>query len=102
MDLRGGSNLRLNANYKHEAENTYYYNDDIGQEFDTILDQRDIFNANVTWTSANDQWTLSAFGKNLTDERYRTASQAVGVLWTFANYGPPRTYGVEVGFRFNN
>ncbi len=102
MDLRGGSALRLNANYKHEAENTYYYNDDIGQEFDTILDQRDIFNANVTWTSANDQWTLSAFGKNLTDERYRTASQAVGTLWTFANYGPPRTYGVEVGFRFNN
>jgi iron complex outermembrane receptor protein len=100
FDLSGGSNVLLNANYKHEAENTYYYNDDIGQEFDTILDQRDIFNANVTWTSADNQWSVSAFGKNLTDERYRTASQAVGTLWTFANYGPPRTYGVEVGFRF--
>ncbi len=101
VGLSGGSNLRLNANYKHEAENTYYYNDDIGQEFDTILDQRDIFNASVTWVSANDQWTLSAFGKNLTDERYRTASQAVGTLWTFSNFGPPRSWGVEVGYRFS-
>ena len=25
IDLSGGSNLRLNANHKHEAENTYYY-----------------------------------------------------------------------------
>lgn len=98
--LSGGSNLRFNLNYKHEAENTYYYADDLTQEFDTVLDQRDIVNANVTWTSASGAWYLAAFGKNLTDERYRTASQSVGVLWTFSNYGPPQSYGVEVGYSF--
>ena len=48
---------------------------------------------------AEDRWYLSAFGKNLADDRYKTASQAVGILWTFSNYGPPTTYGLEVGMR---
>lgn len=98
--LSGGSNIRLNFNYKHEAENTYYYADDIGQEFDTILEQRDIVNASVSWTSTDGAWMISAVGKNLTDDRYKTASQSVGALWTFSAYGPPRYYGLEVGYRF--
>lgn len=55
--------------------------------------------ASVTWNSADDRYYVSAFGKNLTDDRYKTASQAVGALWTFSNYGPPRFYGVQAGFR---
>jgi iron complex outermembrane receptor protein len=98
--LSGGSNLRFNVNYKHEAENTYYYADDLTQDFDTVLEQRDIWNANITWMSPSNAWYVAAFGKNLTDERYKTASQSVGVLWTFSNYGPPRSYGVEVGFSY--
>ena len=98
--LTGGSNIRFNLNYKHEAENTYYYADDIGEEFDTILDQRDIVNASVAWTTSNGAWNIAAVGKNLTDDRYRTASQSVGTLWTFSSYGPPRYFGVEVGYRF--
>ncbi len=98
--LSGGSNLRFNLNYKHEAKNTYYYADDLSQEFDTVLEQRDIFNASAAWTSTDGAWSIAAVGKNLTDERYKTASQSVGVLWTFSTYGPPRYYGVEVGYRF--
>ena len=94
--------LRLNANVLYEDENFYYYADDIGQAFDTILDERTITNASVTWTDANDNLTISAFGRNLTDERYRTASQSVGALWTFSNYGPPRMWGVEIGYRFGD
>jgi len=37
------------------------------------------------------------FDKNLSDDRYKTASQAVGTLWTFSNYGPPQVFGVEIG-----
>ncbi|MDJ0699854.1 MAG: TonB-dependent receptor [Woeseiaceae bacterium] len=99
-DLASGADIRVNLNYNYEDENVYYYNDDLGAEFDTILDERNIVNASVTWNSADDQWFASIFGKNLTDDRYKTAAQAVGVLWTFANYGPPRTYGVQVGYRF--
>lgn len=98
--LGSGSNIRWNLNYNHEDENTYYYNDDIGSEFDTILEARDIVNASVTWTDADDRYHVSVYGKNITDDRYKTAAQAVGALWTFANYGPPDTYGVEFGARF--
>ncbi|MDJ0941522.1 MAG: TonB-dependent receptor [Woeseiaceae bacterium] len=100
QDLGSNGSIRWNANYKFEDENVYYYNDDIGEEFDTILEERNIVNASVTWTNAANTWHVAAFGKNLTDERYKTASQAVGVLWTFSNYGPPRAYGIEAGFRF--
>lgn len=97
--LGNAGNLQLNLNFNYEDENTYYYNDDIGREFDTILDERTILGASVTWRDAEDRYRVSAFGKNLTDDRYATASQAVGTLWTFSNFGPPRVYGVEIGAR---
>ncbi len=100
QDLNSGASLRWNANFNYEDENVYYYNDDIGEEFDTILEKRTILGASVTWTSADERYYVSLFGKNLTDDRYKTASQAVGALWTFSNYGPPRVVGVEAGFSF--
>jgi len=99
-DLADGASLRWNTNFNYEDENTYYYNDDIGAEFDTVLEKRTILNASVTWNSADERVYASIFGRNLTDDRYKTASQAVGALWTFANFGPPRTFGIEGGFSF--
>ena len=100
QDLASGANLRWNVNFNYEDENTYYYNEVIGSNFDTILEKRTILNANVTYRTADDRYYISLFGKNLTDDRYKTAAQAVGALWTFANYGPPRVWGIEGGFRF--
>jgi iron complex outermembrane recepter protein len=93
--------VRWNFNFNYEDENTYYYNDDLGEAFDTVLEERTIVNLSATWTDASERYHVSAFGKNLTDDRYQTAAQAVGILWTFSNYGPPRTYGVEVGAKFD-
>ncbi len=101
QELAGGSNLSYNLNFNYEDENVYYYNDDLGSEFDTILEERTILNASVRWNSADGRYYASVFGKNLSDDRYKTASQAVGVLWTFSNYGPPRAYGVEFGVRLD-
>ncbi len=98
--LPSGAGFRVNVNFLYEDENTYYYNDDIGSQFDTILEQRTILGANVTYTAPDDRYYVSVFGKNLTDDRYKTASQAVGALWTFSNYGAPRTWGIEGGLRF--
>jgi len=99
--LGDAGNITANLNFNFEDENTYYYNDDIGEEFDTILETRTILGASVTWRDAEDRFYVSAFGKNLTDDRYQTAAQAVGTLWTFSNYGPPRVYGLEVGANFS-
>jgi iron complex outermembrane receptor protein len=98
--LNAGGDIRWNLNYNHEDENTYYYNDDIGSDFDTVLEARDIINASVTWTDTDDRYRVSIYGKNLTDDRYKTASQAVGALWTFASYGAPVSYGIEFGANF--
>ena len=100
QDLASGARLRYNVNFNYEDENTYYYNEVIGSNFDTVLEKRTILNANVTYRTADDRYYVSLFGKNLTDDRYKTASQAVGALWTFANYGPPRSYGIEAGWNF--
>jgi iron complex outermembrane receptor protein len=97
--LQGGSGFRALAGVYYEDESTYYYAAD-GEQFDTSIQSHTLLNANLTWTAASGTWHLSAFGKNLTDERYRNASQYVGGLWTFATYAPPRTYGVEVGINY--
>ncbi|MEO0614736.1 MAG: TonB-dependent receptor [Pseudomonadota bacterium] len=102
QELASGASMRYNLNFNYEDENVYYYNDDIGREFDTILEQRSILNANVTFRSADDRYYISLFGKNLTDDRYKTAAQAVGTLWTFGNYGPPRVWGIEGGISFGD
>ena len=43
---------------------------------------------------------IKAIGRNLTDERYRIASQNVAGLWLNSNFGAPRYYGLELGFSF--
>lgn len=101
-DFDTGAGMRVNLNFNYEDENTYYYNDDIGRQFDTVLEERTILGLNATYTAPDDRYYVSVFGKNLTDDRYKTASQAVGALWTFSNYGAPRTFGIEGGFKFGN
>ena len=54
----------------------------------------------VTYTRDSERYFIRAYGKNLTDERYRIASQSVATLWTHTQWGPPENYGVEVGFNF--
>ena len=51
----------------------------------------------MTYTHSSDKWYVSLYGKNLTDEIIRNASQYVGGLWTFSTYAPPMTYGLEIG-----
>ena len=102
LDLANGANMRFNFSVNFEDENIYYYNDDIGSEFDTVLEERVIVNLNATYRFPNDKYYVSVFGKNLSDDRYKTAAQAVGALWTFGNYGPPRTYGIEFGYNYTN
>jgi iron complex outermembrane receptor protein len=39
-------------------------------------------------------------GRNLTDERYRIASQNVAGLWLNSNFGAQRYFGAEIGVKF--
>jgi iron complex outermembrane receptor protein len=48
----------------------------------------------------DDKYYLKLVGRNLTDKRYRIASQNVAGLWLNSNYGAPRYYGLELGVKF--
>jgi iron complex outermembrane receptor protein len=65
-----------------------------------VLDAKTLLNASVVWTAADDQYFVRLYGKNLSDERYRIASQSVGTLWTHTQWGEPRNYGIQVGAKF--
>lgn len=59
-----------------------------------------VINANVTWVSPNENWTISAWGKNLNDEEYRVDTIIGNISGTLDIWGPPRTYGLTMAYSF--
>ena len=53
----------------------------------------------VTLKMPDKNWSLSAFGKNLTNKLYRT-NIIVFFHDEMSSYAPPRTYGLELGAKF--
>jgi iron complex outermembrane recepter protein len=97
-----GGRIDYNAVLSYEDKNIFYYADrskGLGPEYDSYLDERTLLDASVTYND-DDEWFVRLYGNNLTDERYRVASQVVSNLWTHSQFGAPRNYGVQVGMRF--
>jgi iron complex outermembrane receptor protein len=99
--LGSGADLEFGAEYYHEDENLFYISA-AGREYDAYLDEKNLLNASVTYTGADGNWFVRGYGRNLTDERYRIASQSVATLWTHTQWGAPINYGIEVGFGFGS
>ena len=99
MPLGDSLLLTLNANVNYTDENLYTQSI-ASDAFNTFLDSRTLLNASVTVSTNDGKYYVRAIGRNITDERYRVATQVVAGLWTFANYGPPDYYGVEAGVRW--
>jgi iron complex outermembrane receptor protein len=60
-------------------------------------------NAKLTWTSPEDRWSVEAFVENIEDEAPKQ-NILIGPRYfgspPLAWYGPPRFYGVQVGFKY--
>lgn len=69
-------------------------------EGNTFLNARTLVDASVTFADIDNRYYLRLVGQNLTDERYRTASQNVAGLWLNSQYGPPRYFGIQAGVHF--
>ena len=60
--------------------------------------------ASLTWSM--DSWAVSLWGLNLTEDDSWTQGYDVGTqvgfpgLWTYTGIRPPRSYGVNVAYRF--
>lgn len=90
----GDGRLDLNASLYHTS----------GFNFDPagVTSQKgyELLNTRATYTFAGDRFSIAAYLNNATDTTYRT------VVWAYAGigvpqlYGQPRTWGVELGFKF--
>tara|TARA_R110000751_G_scaffold2018_8_gene9006 strand:+ start:364606 stop:367188 length:2583 start_codon:yes stop_codon:yes gene_type:complete len=56
--------------------------------------------ASLTLSELYDQWSITAFVRNLTDEAVPTTTQLGSGNIVGVNYQPPRTYGVRARFNF--
>lgn len=91
--------LIVDANVNYTDKNLYTQSI-ASADFNTFLDSRTLVNASITISDHDEQYFVRLIGKNLSGERYKVATQVVAGLWTFANYGPPRFFGVEAGVRY--
>ena len=60
----------------------------------TVQDAYNVTNLRLGWR--NNNWSISAWGKNVFDERYKAYSLDLGVLGATSFYAPPATYGVTL------
>ncbi len=85
----------------------YHWQDDIffraQNDADKMQEGYGTYDARLTYVSSDDRWRVSAFGKNLGDEQaFSHLLVEAGLLGSPVNVVPiaPRTYGVEVGYRY--
>ncbi|MDP3867537.1 TonB-dependent receptor [Phenylobacterium sp.] len=83
----------LRANYTKQDKIYWSPNNTISQKAYGLL------NASLRVQPPEAAWSLTFWGKNLTDELYSVASQTFfGDLMNY--YGPPKTYGVDLSYAF--
>ncbi|MBJ89616.1 MAG: hypothetical protein CMO98_07095 [Woeseia sp.] len=67
-----------------------------------LMVNQSLWNARATWTSADEKWSLSAYGKNLSDTVYIMDDLGAGVAlgWGVQVVGMPRTWGISARYEF--
>ena len=92
----GSHKLTFNGSVAYQSRNlfTQSITDPLGN---TFLNARTLVDASITFSDSKDRYFVRLIGQNLTDERYRTASQNVAGLWLNSQYGPPRFFGIALG-----
>ncbi|EIW89576.1 TonB-dependent receptor [Alishewanella agri BL06] len=96
LGSRGTLSVNAGASFKSKTYLTVSSSDLLAQPGFTLYDLY------VNWQSQDERWQLNLFGKNLTDKRYRQhgfdLSASPGVQLGY--YGDPRTYGLQLTYRY--
>jgi iron complex outermembrane receptor protein len=95
--LANGALISLRADWRGRSE---IYND-LANTAQFERPGTDIFGAQAAWYSADGQWEVALWGRNLTEE---ADVLNIGPPPPFLNdapvqFGPPRTYGFTVSYR---
>jgi iron complex outermembrane receptor protein len=72
----------------------------IKQKGYTQGEERTLVDAFIMWQSPTEAWGLTLYGKNLTNETWRSSGQGVAILWNFTHHGPPREIGFVGSYHF--
>lgn len=99
FDLSGGSELTASANYRWRDDQ---YFDPFNQP-NAFQESYGELGARLQWVSASGLATVALWGRNLTDEKALLAVAISSELYGFprlASVNEPRTYGVELMFKY--
>ncbi len=98
LQFAGGSHLISRADLSYIDD---HYKDALN--FPQLhQDSYSLINAYITYVSTRNNWEVSLFGKNLTDEKYIVSGFANGLTQgrVTANLGRPREWGLSLKYRF--
>jgi iron complex outermembrane receptor protein len=84
------------------ASVNYYYNDGyFGDSGNTVRQPSyDLLNVQLAYSDPAGHWDAKLWGRNLTNKAYYTFIAAGGPIGDTGAPGPPRTYGVSVGYNW--
>jgi iron complex outermembrane recepter protein len=94
--------LSMNVNGNYQDDQWYSaYNDKIGYE-NIGQDAYALCNARLTWFSANEDYTIALWGKNITGTKYDgyAINLQAGFGFDYYQQGAPATYGLEMSYRY--
>jgi iron complex outermembrane recepter protein len=108
FEFASAGKLELSSEMYYEDKNLFSISaapppagfSNVTSPYKAYLDWKTLLNGSLGWTSANGQYFARLYGKNLSGERHRIASQSVATLWTHTQWGEPLNYGLEVGAKF--
>ncbi|MEX0583255.1 MAG: TonB-dependent receptor, partial [Sneathiella sp.] len=94
MADRGSFEYNVNFTYTDS-----FYNDifnSVASEHEDVA----LFNGSITFFDADERYRIGVFVRNILDEEYQAAGIGIANIWSFSNYGAPRTFGLVVGVNF--
>lgn len=98
----GSGMFNANVGYRHNGE-FVLVNTGGGQDQELVEGDNTLIDARIAYEwqlDGGDSLTLSAYGKNLTDETYRQSALFLGGFTTgFQDWAAPRTYAIQLEYR---
>jgi iron complex outermembrane recepter protein len=96
-DLADSSTIVAKVNYRYQDDSFYDPdNNDI-----TVIPSYDLWDVQLSYKTADQNWEVAGWVKNVGDEEYRTHiySQRGGQI-SFALFGPPRIFGMTATYTY--
>lgn len=99
-EFKNGGNLRLRGDMSYKSE-IFFDDDEASSSFDRLnADSYVIYNAGISYTTVDEKWELSVFGRNLADEREIRGGFGVDAFGTTtASYTEPRRFFISLKYR---